>query len=231
MDGAGLHVQRRVQRQSAVTIIFKAMPLGASGRRRQHRIESVQRLNRCLFVDAKHRGVLRRIHVQNRLYRPPFLQIADRQRPCSGQADAASSVPAPTPAAPSIYSTPALPRASRHAPMRGAVGRLPLPSSRGRFASLHGRIWPRAAGCLCGEGPDPPSISACSEAKRLFHTRDKTWARSSAASAHDAIAGAIRPSASENQTRLRKTSPAGSGPRLRPLAQLALCSSVITSTV
>ena len=36
---AGLHIQRRVQRQRAVASIFKAMPFQPSGRQRKHRIE------------------------------------------------------------------------------------------------------------------------------------------------------------------------------------------------
>ena len=64
MHLAGLHIQCRIQRQRSVAIIFKAMAFGAARRQWQHRIEPVQRLNRCLFIHAKHGGMLRRIHVQ-----------------------------------------------------------------------------------------------------------------------------------------------------------------------
>ncbi len=36
-DLSGLHVQRRIQRQRAVTIVFEPMPLGSARRQRQDR--------------------------------------------------------------------------------------------------------------------------------------------------------------------------------------------------
>ena len=40
------------------------MALGAARRKRQHRIEPIQRLNRRLFIHAEHGRMLRRIQVQ-----------------------------------------------------------------------------------------------------------------------------------------------------------------------
>jgi hypothetical protein len=40
------------------------MALGAARRKRQHRIESIQRLNGGLLIDTKHGGMLRRAQVQ-----------------------------------------------------------------------------------------------------------------------------------------------------------------------
>ena len=40
------------------------MALGAARRKRQHRIELIQRLNGGLFIDTKHGGMLRRAQVQ-----------------------------------------------------------------------------------------------------------------------------------------------------------------------
>src|SRR5438270_13192862 len=51
----GLGVEGSVQRQRAVAVILEAMALGAPGRERQHRIESIQGLNGRLLVHAEHR--------------------------------------------------------------------------------------------------------------------------------------------------------------------------------
>jgi hypothetical protein len=40
---AGLHVQRRVQRERSMAIVFEALPFGAAGRQRQHRVEPCRR--------------------------------------------------------------------------------------------------------------------------------------------------------------------------------------------
>src|SRR5207245_8418977 len=45
---AGLRIQCRIQRQRAMTVVFKPVTLGAARRKRQYRIEPVERLNRRL---------------------------------------------------------------------------------------------------------------------------------------------------------------------------------------
>ncbi len=47
---SGLHVQHCVKPQGAAPVIFKAMPFGASGRKRQHGNKSIQSLNGRLLV-------------------------------------------------------------------------------------------------------------------------------------------------------------------------------------
>jgi hypothetical protein len=64
MHFAGPHIQSGIQRERAVAIVFETVALGAPRRKRQHRIKTVQRLNRGLLVHAKYRSMLRRIHVQ-----------------------------------------------------------------------------------------------------------------------------------------------------------------------
>ena len=59
-----LGIERREQRQRPVATILKPMPLGATGRERQHVIASVERLDRRLFVDTKDRRMSRRIQIQ-----------------------------------------------------------------------------------------------------------------------------------------------------------------------
>lgn len=57
-------VQRGIQRQCAVAVVFEAVPFGAPGRQRQHGIEPIESLNRGLLVEAEDRWMLRRIDVQ-----------------------------------------------------------------------------------------------------------------------------------------------------------------------
>ena len=57
-------VQRRIERQRPVSVGLEAVPFGASGRQRQDRGQPIEGLNRRLFVDAEHHGVLRRIEIQ-----------------------------------------------------------------------------------------------------------------------------------------------------------------------
>src|SRR5277367_2558930 len=64
VNAAGGGVQRRIQRQGSVPVVFKSVALGAARRKRQHRIESIQRLNGSLLVDTKYGRMLRRVQVQ-----------------------------------------------------------------------------------------------------------------------------------------------------------------------
>ena len=47
-----------------MAVVFKAVSFGSAGRKRQNRIQAIQRLHRTLFVDTKHCGVERRLEVQ-----------------------------------------------------------------------------------------------------------------------------------------------------------------------
>jgi len=60
-----LHIQRSVEGQRTVPFIFKTVPLQSSRRQLKHRIQAVQRLNRSLFIHAKHSRVLRGRQVQS----------------------------------------------------------------------------------------------------------------------------------------------------------------------
>ena len=57
-------VERGIQRERPVSVVLEAVPFGAPWRQRQDRVEPIERLNRRLFVDAEHHGVLGRIEVQ-----------------------------------------------------------------------------------------------------------------------------------------------------------------------
>jgi len=60
---AGLGIEGRVQRERAMAVVLKAMPLSPASRERQHRIEPVEGLDGRLLINAEHRGVLRRVQV------------------------------------------------------------------------------------------------------------------------------------------------------------------------
>jgi hypothetical protein len=47
-----------------MSVVLETVSFCSSWRQRQHRVETIQRLNRCLFIYAEHRRMLRRIHVQ-----------------------------------------------------------------------------------------------------------------------------------------------------------------------
>ncbi len=63
-DRSGLSVQGSVQRERAMTVVFKTMPLCSSWRQRQYWIQSVQRLDAGLFIDTEDHRMLRRLHIQ-----------------------------------------------------------------------------------------------------------------------------------------------------------------------
>ena len=62
LPGAG--VEGGIQREGAVTKVFKAMALSTSRRKWQHRIFSIQGLNGRFLIDREDRRMLRRINVQ-----------------------------------------------------------------------------------------------------------------------------------------------------------------------
>ena len=64
MNTAGGGIQRRIQRERSVPVIFKPMAFDAAGRKRQNRIESIKSLNRRLLINAEHGGMLRRAQIQ-----------------------------------------------------------------------------------------------------------------------------------------------------------------------
>src|SRR5512138_2232407 len=63
VDFTGLRIQRCIQRQCSMAIVFKPVTFSAPWRKGQHWIQSIQSLDGSLFVDTKHSGVLRRTHV------------------------------------------------------------------------------------------------------------------------------------------------------------------------
>lgn len=56
---ARLGIEGGVQRQGAVSVVFKPMAFRPSRRQGPHRILAIQGLDRRLLIDAKHRRMLR----------------------------------------------------------------------------------------------------------------------------------------------------------------------------
>src|SRR5262245_33679230 len=63
-DTSCFGVQRRVERQRAMTEVLEAMPLQATRGKGQNRVQAVKRLDGRLLVDTKHSRMLRWIQVK-----------------------------------------------------------------------------------------------------------------------------------------------------------------------
>jgi hypothetical protein len=57
-------IQRRIQTERSVPLIFKFMAFDAAGGKRQNRIESIKSLNCCFLINTEYGGMLRRIQIQ-----------------------------------------------------------------------------------------------------------------------------------------------------------------------
>src|ERR1700726_505665 len=53
-----------IERERSMAIIFKAVSFSPTGRERQNRVQTIQRLDGTLFVDTEHCGVERRLEEQ-----------------------------------------------------------------------------------------------------------------------------------------------------------------------
>src|SRR6202030_175680 len=61
---AGLSVQSAVERKRSMAVVLEAMSFGPAGRKRQNRVQAIQRLDGALLVDAEYSGVHRWFEVQ-----------------------------------------------------------------------------------------------------------------------------------------------------------------------
>lgn len=61
---AGGHIQRGKQARGAVAFVFEVVPLGASGRTRQHSVYAIKRLNGRFPIHAEHHRMQPRVQVQ-----------------------------------------------------------------------------------------------------------------------------------------------------------------------
>ena len=60
----GLRIQSAIERKSPVPVVLKTMALGSARTQRQDRIQTVQGLNRALFIHAEDGGMHRRFQIQ-----------------------------------------------------------------------------------------------------------------------------------------------------------------------
>src|SRR5215813_10890915 len=74
-DFSGFGVQRGVQREGAVTVVFESMSFRPAGRQWQYGIQSVQRLHAGLFINAENNRMLRRLHIQPNDIRRFLLEV------------------------------------------------------------------------------------------------------------------------------------------------------------
>ena len=58
-------IQRRIQGQGSMPVVLEAVTLGASGGKRQDRVEAIQGLNSRLLVNAEHGGMLRWTQIES----------------------------------------------------------------------------------------------------------------------------------------------------------------------
>ena len=71
----GLGVQRGVEREGAVPLVFEAVALRSAGRQREARVDAVERLNRRLFVETEYRGVLRPGLLRGKILRQQYGKV------------------------------------------------------------------------------------------------------------------------------------------------------------
>jgi hypothetical protein len=79
MDTAGGSLQRCIQRERPMPVVFEPMALDAAGRKRQNRIEPIKCLNRRLLINAEHRGMLRRVQIEPENVRGFGLEVRDHR--------------------------------------------------------------------------------------------------------------------------------------------------------
>src|SRR5258706_10619733 len=75
MNPSCLGVQRGIQRQRAVAVILESMALRAAGRQWQHGVQTIQSLNRSLFIHTKYCRMLRRVQKQPEEIRGPAAEV------------------------------------------------------------------------------------------------------------------------------------------------------------
>src|SRR6266446_1711866 len=61
---SGLSVQSAVERKGSMAVVLEAMPLSAAWRKRQHRVQAIQRLDGAFLVYAEDSGVRRWVEIQ-----------------------------------------------------------------------------------------------------------------------------------------------------------------------
>jgi len=63
-DGSAGGIQSRIQRERSVAVVLESVPFGSTGRKRQNRVESVERLNGGLFVHTEDHSMGRGLEIK-----------------------------------------------------------------------------------------------------------------------------------------------------------------------
>jgi hypothetical protein len=90
-------IKGRIKGKGAVAVIFKAMSLGSTRRKRQNRIPAVQGLDGSLFVYAKDRGMIRRVQIKADNVSGLLLEVRILAQHVTAQAVRLKAVPSPDP--------------------------------------------------------------------------------------------------------------------------------------
>jgi len=145
---AGSGVERREQREGAVPVVLESVTLGATRRQRQNGVESVERLNRRLFIDREDGGMARRVQIQPKDVRRLPLKVRIIREHVALESMRLQAGPSPDAGHQHMTDAEGAGQFAR-TPVRAAVGR-PLPSlfenasfhrrrpDRGRLATVLG---------------------------------------------------------------------------------------------
>jgi hypothetical protein len=93
VDSPGGRVQGGIQGQCSMAVVLESVAFSTTGRKRQHRIQAIQRLNGGLLIHAEHRRMPRRIQVQADDIGGLRFKVRIVCWPCNAPADAASVRP------------------------------------------------------------------------------------------------------------------------------------------
>ena len=127
---AGLGVQRSVEREGAVPLVFEAVALRSAGRQREARVDAVERLNRRLFVETEYAACC-----GGARYRPStsaaFVAKSGSVDPCIVRSDGAQPRALPRALHKGVTAELQRRRQRPRAPLRGAVRRRYRPAKPG----------------------------------------------------------------------------------------------------
>src|SRR5260370_12089647 len=82
-DLAAPGIKGCIERERSMAIIFKAVSFSPTGRNRQNRVQTIQRLDGTLFVDTEHSGVDRQLELPAHAIPTPISHFHLRTSPFS----------------------------------------------------------------------------------------------------------------------------------------------------
>jgi hypothetical protein len=155
-DFSAAGIEGSIQRKGAVTVILKAMSLGAARGKGQDGIQAVQGLDGSLFVDAKDGGMIRRVQIEADNVSGLFLEIGILAQHVTAQPVRLQAVSGPNPGNGHVIGAQHRGQ-SAAAPVGGCIlrttagpfqnARLKLRGIRAHFATLMTSHQPRQTAC------------------------------------------------------------------------------------